>query len=223
MADLLVDEAKLAIVKSRAQELSAAMARLEGPLASLFAALDDLVLVAKPVIGNTPTIYWQRKQQWSPILLGKATKYSIGSSGCLMCSYASCTTDAGLYMNPLQMNDWLRNNNGFLADSEGQVVNFNFARGDALGVLKFDKIGRYPEGVTTPIALIEQYVKDGGYVIVEVDFDKKTRPVEQHWVRYLGEGSMMDPWVGDIAQIVPRYKGANPGEAIYAAAFYKKA
>ena len=45
-------------------------------------------------------------------------------------------------MNPDEMNTWLVANNGYLADGEGQVVNFIFSRPDKLGVLKFDTLAR---------------------------------------------------------------------------------
>lgn len=188
------------------------------------AALDELKR-AKAILdgvekdGPDHTVYGQRDPRWASIPLGKSTKWTIGSSGCLMCCYASIVTDAGQLMNPAEMNAWLTENGGYAADGEGQIVNFVFGCGDKLNVLKFDDLGRYND--PAPMEKIEKYVQDGGYVIVKVDFDKRTRALEQHWVRYLGNGKIMDPWHADVADLIPRYKGKDLAEAIWAAAYYK--
>lgn len=169
-----------------------------------------------------PTVYHQR--DYSNILLGKSTKYTIGSSGCLLCSVCSCENDAGLNMNPEQFNAWLIAHNGFIADKEGQIVNFVYSAADALGYLKLDTLAFYPNKppVPAPIAMMDQYIKNGGYVVVEVDFNPQTVIIDQHWCRYLGSGMVMDPWYGDIADVAKRYKpGLTAKEAIIAAAYYK--
>jgi hypothetical protein len=50
----------------------------------------------------------------------------------------------------------------------------------------------------------------------------KRAGVPQHWVRYLGQGKIVDPWFADIADLLPRYAEKNLAEAIWAAAYYKR-
>ena len=179
----------------------------------------DLILagITPGAIPLAPTVYGQQKMPWANKLLG-GSKYTILQSGCLMCSYASATTDAGKPMNPEQMNDWLMANKGYVKDIDGQPCNFVFAAGDALGVLKFDTLKAYPVGVEAPIDKMDEYIKTG-CIIVEVH----PKAQSQHWCRYLGQGKIMDPWYGDIAPLVPRYyNSTNPADAIYHAAYYKK-
>lgn len=177
--------------------------------------------------GPDVTVYAQRT--WSNILLGKSTKYSIGSSGCLLCSVCSALHDAGLNMDPPQFNAWMATHGGFIADDEGQIVKFVYAALNGLNVLKFDKIEFYPNRPPTPapIAVMDAYLAAGGYIIIEVDFNPATTPINQHWCRYLGTthlgGNIMDPWFGDIADVAKRYKpGLTAKEAIIAAAYYKR-
>ncbi len=162
---------------------------------------------AKPV-----TVYNQRDPKWAGVRLGTSPR-TIGSDGCLLCAYASALTDAGLTMTPPELNDWLNANNGYVNQNL-----FVFAAPDRLGVLKFENIADYQK--PAPIQAIEDYLTRGGYVIVEVDFNPDP-DIDPHYVRYLGNGQIADPWYGDIAPIVPRYRGQNAAEAIWRAAYYK--
>jgi len=56
--------------------------------------------------------------------------------------------------------------------------------------------------------------------VVQVDFVPDLKR-DQHWVLYLGDGMMMDPWVGDVAPIT-RYKGKDASECIRAVAIYRR-
>jgi hypothetical protein len=168
-----------------------------------------------------PTVYGQRNAAWAKKALGRATKYTIGSSGCLITSYASALTDAGKKMTPGELNDWLTANGGFAADREGQIVNFVFACPDKLGALKFvERVNCW--STDAPMATIAQFLDAGDFVLVEVDFEPDPDR-DQHWVRLLDiHGSIMDPWTGDICQIT-KYRGKDVNECIRAVAYYKRA
>jgi hypothetical protein len=167
-----------------------------------------------------PTVYGQRNAAWAKKALGRATKYTIGGSGCLITSYASALTDAGKKMNPGELNDWLVANNGFAADREGQIVNFVFAVPDKLGALKFvNRVNCWD--ANAPMATIKQFLDAGDFVLVEVDFDPDPDR-DQHWVRLLDmNGTIMDPWTGDICPIT-KYRGKDVNECIRAVATYKR-
>ena len=125
-------------------------------------------------------------------------------------------TDAGVAMTPDALNTWLIANGGY---ADGNLFVFNSV--DKLGVVKFDTIIECAN-VPAPVADLFERVKLGDFVIVKVDFDPKTKEFEQHWVRYVGNGQMFDPWQGDIATITPRYRGKDAAQAILRAAIYRK-
>jgi hypothetical protein len=177
---------------------------------SLQAALN--VLNATPI---GVAVYGQRDVRWASVILG-TSQVTIGGYGCLMTCVASLLTDAGTDMTPDELNTWLKANGGY---KNGNLFVFNSV--DKLNTVKFYNIIDCAM-VPAPVAQLDEFIAEGWFVAVKVDFDPKTMAVEEHWVRYLGSGQMMDPWIGDIAPIVPRYKGTDAAEAILRAAIYKK-
>jgi hypothetical protein len=161
------------------------------------------------------TTFSQRDPAWAGIHLGTSSS-TIGGYGCLITAVASMLSDAGKPYNPQTMNAWLILNGGY---SNGNL--FAFASVDKLGVVKYD----YNIECATkpaPMTVIEAELKAGKFVIVKVDFNPATVATEEHWVRYLGDGQMFDPWAGDIAPIVPRYRGADAAQAILRCLVYKR-
>jgi hypothetical protein len=163
----------------------------------------------------TVTTYNQRNPLWGAAKLGTSNT-TVGGYGCLMTCAASMLTDAGAAMNPLQLNNWLKANGGFTGSNL-----FVFASVDKLNVVKFYNLIDCAS-TPAPVAQLDELVSQGDFVIVKVDFDPATIRTEEHWVRYLGNGQMMDPWQGDIAPITPRYRGKDAAQAILRAAIYKR-
>jgi hypothetical protein len=217
MADILIDQAKL-------EQLKLHLAAHKESLASFGANYGDMeALVTEMALGHAgapvgPTVYAQRDQRWTAEKLGFSTSLTLGGYGCLVSSMASILTDAAAdaQWTPAALNSWLRLNNGF-SDS----TNFIFAAVDKLGIVKFETLADYQN--PAPVAQLDEYVKNGGYVLVKVDFDPRTIAVEQHYCRYLGDGKVMDPWHGDIASLVGRYRGKTTAEIIWRAAYYQRA
>jgi hypothetical protein len=160
------------------------------------------------------TLFSQRDPAWSALHLGTSSS-TIGGYGCLITCVASMLTDAGKPFTPALLNAWLIQNGGY---SGGNL--FVFAAIDKLGLVKYD----YMIDCATkpaPMTQLGAEIKAGKYVIVKVDFNPATLATEEHWVRYLGDGQMFDPWQGDIAPIVPRYRGATEAQAILRCLIYK--
>lgn len=171
-----------------------------------------------------PTLYGQRNDPWAKKMLGGSKKYTIGQSGCLMTSYASIVTDAGCHMNPGEMNDWLLAHGGFARDISGDLCNFVFAAGDALNVTKYEKMIACIS-TPAPMAEFDARVAAGDFVIVKIISRQSADPSQRlyHWLRYIGpDGLCMDPWVGDVAHVTPRWPGKNDAEAIIGALYYKR-
>lgn len=165
--------------------------------------------------GADITVYSQRDPAWAGSKLGTGAT-TIGGYGCLMTDAASVLTDAGYKVTPLELNAWLIGHGGY---TNGNL--FVYASIDKLNVVKFYNLVECAN-IPAPVAQFDSLVKQGDFVIVKVDFDPATMAVEEHWVRYLGDGKMMDPWRGDIASITPRYKGKDAAQAILRAVIYKR-
>lgn len=161
------------------------------------------------------TIYAQRDPQWAGVTLGKS-KYTIGQSGCLISSVASCLTDAGYKITPKEFNDWLIAYGGFAMDENNQLVDFIFAAPNRLGVILLDSLIECAN-IPAPVAELDRRIGLGDYVVIKV----ARAGVPEHWGRYIGNGQIVDPWFADIAPIVPRYRGKDAEQAILKAVIYK--
>lgn len=186
-------------------------------LEATLSAMRDRVFADVELEGGDPnvTLYSQRDPRWASDKLGTSAT-TIGGYGCLMTCAASVLTDAGTVMDPAALNVWLKVNGGYTSGNH-----FVFASIDKLNTVKFVNIIDCAN-VPAPIIALDEAIANGDYVIVKVDFDPATMQVEEHWVRYIGAGQMMDPWRGDIAPIVPRFRGKDAAQAILRAAIYNR-
>jgi hypothetical protein len=199
--ELYIDEVRL--LKRQLNDAQGTVERLESQMLSEIEA--------------PPTTYAQHDPRWAGSRLG-SSPYTLGGQGCLISSVASMLADVSgdPKWTPQELNTWLTVNHGYSGGS-----NFIFNSIDALGIVKYESLADY--AMPAPMDKIERYLSEGGYVIVKVDFNPATMQVEQHYCRYLGNGRVMDPWYGDIADIVPRYRGKTAAEAIWRAVYYKRA
>lgn len=162
--------------------------------------------------GPGVTVYSQRDPKWAAVRMGTSIG-TIGSVGCLITSIASMLTDAGKTYTPDTLNSWLVQNGGYVS---GNL--FVYASVDKLGMTQFKTRIDCPT-TAAPISQLDAEIAASNFVLVKVN---NGLPPDYHWVRYIGEGKMIDPWYGDIATITPRYKGANAAECIRAAVIYKR-
>ena len=143
-------------------------------------------------------VYNQRDVRWAAHPLG--TKSTIGANGCLMTCASMVCNHFGHASNPLQLNDWLTNNNGYL---DGNL--FLWAAIERLYPdMKFDGFIYSP---TT--AQIRTAILGGTLPIMYVDFDVKTPLIEMHWVLGIGvtddDVMIADPWTGTIGKLSEIY------------------
>lgn len=191
---------------------------LQSSVDRMIAALQHAQAQLEGMGGNNPpqvTIYNQRDPRWANVYMG-TTRSTIGNYGCLISCVASGLTDAGKGYTPETLNAWLTLNKGYINGNY-----FVYTSIDRLGVTQFVKLIDCTN-VAAPVADLDARVAAGDFVIVEVDFNPNTVAIDQHWVRYIGGGQMVDPWVGDIAPIVPRYRGKDAAQAILKAAIYRR-
>jgi hypothetical protein len=205
-------------LQGMAEKLIGVQNQIDALRAQQLPLMQDMALILSGMEGEikpTITVYSQRDPAWSMVKLGTSA-VTIGSHGCLITCAASMLTDAGKLFTPALLNAWLILNGGYAGDNL-----FVFAAIDKLNAVKFEYM---VECATkpAPMAQLEQEIAAGKFVIVKVDFNPATIATEEHWVRYLGDGQMFDPWQGDIAPIVPRYRGANAAQAILKCLVYRK-
>ena len=146
-------------------------------------------------------VYNQRDVRWTAHPLG--TRSTIGANGCLMTCASMACNHFGHASNPLQLNDWLTNNNGYL---DGNL--FLWAAIERLYPdMKFDGFVYNP---TT--AQIQAAIQTGTLPIMFVDFNDDTPLIEMHWVAGIGVTAddviIADPWTGTIGKLGEMYPKA---------------
>lgn len=143
-------------------------------------------------------VYNQRDIRWTAHPLG--TKSTIGANGCLLTCASMVCNHFGHASNPLQLNNWLTANDGYL---DGNL--FLWAEiEDLYPDMKFDGFVYNP---TT--AQIRAEILGGTLPIMYVDFDDSTPLIEMHWVLGIGVTAndvlIADPWTGNIGKLSETY------------------
>lgn len=162
--------------------------------------VDDLPL-PPPMSGDYAyygAVYSQRDVRWKDHLLG--TRSTIGANGCLMTCASMVANYFGHASNPLQLNNWLTDNEGYL---DGNL--FLWASIERLYPdMHFDGF------VYNPTAQqIKAVILAGVLPIMFVDFNDDTPLIEMHWVLGIGVTNtdvlIADPWTGTIGKLSEMY------------------
>lgn len=162
--------------------------------------VDDLPL-PPPMSGDYAyygAVYSQRDARWASRPLG--TRSTIGANGCLMTCASMVANYFGHASNPLQLNNWLTDNEGYL---DGNL--FLWASIERLYPdMHFDGFVYNP---TT--AQIRAAILGGTLPIMYVDFDDSTPLIEMHWVLGIGVTAsdviIADPWTGTMGRLSEIY------------------
>ena len=127
------------------------------------------------------TKYGQRDPRWKDKKIGKSSS-SIGSYGCTI-TCLSMLAD----ITPDEFNTRLTAVNGYQVD----LVIWSKIK-EAIPKLEFEWRGYQYDNDK-----VKQAIADYGACLVEVDFDGSiATPRDRHWVLYIGNGRMYDPWTG---------------------------
>lgn len=127
----------------------------------------------------------QRDIRWKDIKIGNSTS-TIGNYGCTITCLAML---AGT--TPDVVNAFLTAVDGFSVDR----IIWSKINETKLG-LHFPDMGR--QYVYNDVAVREAIEKNGG-CLVEVDYDGVvTTPSDRHWVLFIGNHQLIDPWTGTI-------------------------
>ena len=154
------------------------------------------------------TILSQRDSRWGNLKLGNGST-TISSYGCTITCVAML---AGL--TPTEVNERLKRVEGFLVDKIiwGKIK-------EAIPWLDFEW-----RGYSYDNEKVKKAISDYGGCLIEVDFDGKiSSPNDKHWVLYVGNQRMYDPWTG-VEKVTTYYPltlgysiikvGPRPGEEI---------
>jgi len=165
--------------------------------------VDDLPL-PPPMSGDYAYyggVYNQRDIRWAAHPLG--TKSTIGANGCLMTCASMVCNSFGHASNPLQLNNWLTDNEGYL---DGNLFLWDKLT-ELYPDMKFDGF------VYNPTAQqIKAVILAGVLPIMYVDFNDDTPLIEMHWVTGIGVTAtdvlIADPWTGTIGKLSEMYPKA---------------
>lgn len=126
--------------------------------------------------------YSQRDSRWKDDRFGATT---IGTHGCLITALAQLLLINGYDETPKTVNDKLRAVGGFTGPNNNLLI---------WGAIErvFEAKGHYAAAYNNDLVLdaIEKY----GGCIVRVDASRIG--ASEHWVLYVGNGQMIDPWTG---------------------------
>lgn len=130
--------------------------------------------------GSNMTLYSQRDPRWANINLGTSNS-SIGNYGCLI-------TAAGMFFDkdPKTVNEILRQGGGY---ANGNLF-YWFPACKLLGGSFIWRNWSYDN--TAALWAIKNY----GAVLVEVDATPIGSPRNSHWVIFVGNHKLWDPWNG---------------------------
>lgn len=162
--------------------------------------VDNLPL-PPPMSGNYAYyggVYNQRDIRWAAHPLG--TKSTVGAHGCLMTCASMVCNHFGHASNPLQLNQWLTDNEGYL---DGNLFLWA-AIGRLYPEMRFDGFVYNPTTVQ-----IREAILGGTLPILHVDFDDSTPLIEMHWVLGIGVTTsdviIADPWTGTMGRLSEMY------------------
>jgi len=136
--------------------------------------------------------YGQRDNRWANVLLGynKNTLYNIGGWGCLI-------TSLGNYVGktPIEVNDILKANGGFTANSG----NFIWSHCRDLGLAQTYQSPYYSGPVTSQgLSKMKSLLDQGLPLLTHVDFDPRDPDDDMHWLLVIGYENddffAFDPW-----------------------------
>ena len=170
----------------------------------------------------------QGDESWKDIRLGES-EFTMQQSGCVVTSYASLFSMIDDTMNPKKLVTWLNNNNGFTSPRDRLPGGLLYMSKpfDMPGItehLRYVRYHTWRTGGAADLSLIEKLLEVGPTVI-QVDFLPATEPLDSHFVlglRLIGDDmEIMDPWTGQICNLIETYGDGRPLElCIFAAVEY---
>ena len=171
----------------------------------------------------------QRDFRWNLRKLGdnSAPKDStIGMYGCLLADITMLTNYyTGIDWTPLQLNYLINKYNGF--NDGNQIIHSTIQY--IFSEFRFDRLIRC-ESQPAPIQLINEQIDKGNPVILKVDFNIKTAPVDGHFVLAIDRDNIgknywiNDPWLGRGIWLLEQYGKPewDIARAIFGVIIYEK-
>lgn len=144
----------------------------------------------------------QRDSRWANIILGYniAPPYTIGNYGCLISCFSMYLSALGEIENPATVNETLRANRGFQADS-GNLIWGAIPR--CYGLADVYQSPVYTGPVTDQgLTKMRSFLDAGQPLVTHVDFNPADSDDDMHWVLVMGYDDndifyANDPWSGN--------------------------
>lgn len=136
----------------------------------------------------------QRDPKWKSIFLGNTKNTTIGSHGCTITDTAMVLNYLGIKITPAELNEKLKANKGYLNNLIiwdavrriwPSVVEKAIRVTGAHGGYNNTKVSEYVYNKKTP-------------VLVEVNAAPIGSPRSSHWVLFVADRKLIDPWDGKI-------------------------
>lgn len=145
--------------------------------------------------------YWQRDPRWKDKPLG--TISTIGENGCVMTCVAIALGKIGVFVNPVSLNDWLTNNEGYYQN--GNLILWQSVE-RMNPTIKWDGMTYAPSD-----DLVKQRIRAGKLPIILVDSNEATPAMDMHWVTGIGLDNanniiIHDPWDNAIGKFRDKFK-----------------
>ena len=131
-------------------------------------------------------IYSQRDWRWRFSKMGN-TRYSIGQDGCTI-------TCLGMILGifPGQINQMMLGGGGYSYRNGHAIVNWTKLH-SVFPLLRF-----FTRVVGYDNAAVLQAISDNGFCLIEVDATPIGNPSGKHWVIFIGNQQLYDPWTGTL-------------------------
>lgn len=181
---------------------------------------------------GTHSDYSQTDPTWANNLLGFSTWEKLGPYGCFVTAMANVASAQGQQMNPVQVNDALKNHGQFVRDSYGQIA--DIAGYGALSTITphshFVEQVNWPGNVVAPISYFDVGNSVDIEVIIMLDYHPETAGIQTHFCRVIGinaqktDVQILDSYTGQRVWLssIASKGHKNPLQIIWSAGKYQK-
>jgi GH25 family lysozyme M1 (1,4-beta-N-acetylmuramidase) len=146
----------------------------------------------------------QRDPRWANDKMGNSS-CTVGRFGCLITSITMALRWFGKDIDVKELNRWLSANGGYV----NGTGNLYWGAIPELYSDIYMHTSINCVSIPAPLDKIDALLAQNIPVIVEVDFNPATTPIDQHWVLLIGKQGddyiVNDPWYGDTGSFKQRY------------------
>lgn len=183
-------------------------------------------------MASTNADFSQNDPRWKDVLLGFSTWEKLGPFGCFVTAGANVLQAQGTDVDPVGVNNLLKDKGLFVRDSYGQIA--DVAGYYAIGALspktQFVEQKNWPAAEVAPASYFDVRSSTATEIIIMIDYHPETAGIQTHFVRVIGlndaknDVEIVDSYDGKRKWLssISRAGGKNPFQIIWSAGKYKK-